>query len=101
MLDRPGTDADELLPIFAIRAELEAVSDSATLREFGREVEDGVRAAAHSGSLTEVNDVLRNWLGIALAGQALGEHVRLSRAERGAHRDRLVGQWLQARGFTG
>jgi hypothetical protein len=94
-LHRPGIDHGGLLPVFAIRAELDPVADRATMREFARQVEDGIRAAAESGSFEEINKVLREWLGIALTAQNLGAHVALDRAARRANLDTLVERWVQ------
>lgn len=94
-LHHPDTD-NALLPVFAIRAELEAVSDRATMREFAREVEDGIRAAAESGSFEAINKSLVNWLRIALTCQDLKNgYARLDRAERGRRGVELVDCWLR------
>jgi len=95
-LGRPGTVSAELLPVFAIRAELEPLADRATMREFARQVEDGIRAAAESGSFEAINTVLLGWLRIALTGQDLPNgYARLGRTERSARGAELVERWLQ------
>jgi hypothetical protein len=93
-LDRPGTASAELLPVFAIRAELEAVSDRATMREFAKQVEDGIRAAADSGSFEAINATLRDWLRIALVAQGIDTYAKLGREQREARGADLVDRWL-------
>jgi hypothetical protein len=93
-LDRPGTDHDRLLPVFAIRAELEANADRATLERFAAEVEHAIRVAAQAGTVEPVNDVLRDWLRIALAVQDEA-YSGLAREERGRRGKELVERWIQ------
>jgi len=95
-LHRPGTDHGTLLPVFAIRAELETISDRATMREFALEVEAAIQVAAGKGSVEPVNEVLRAWLRIALTGQDMANYASLDRAERGRRGEELVDRWIQA-----
>lgn len=93
-LPRPGTDHDGLLPVFAIRAELEANADQATLNRFGGEVEHAIRVAADEGSVEPVNRVLRGWLRIALTAQD-ESYFALSRDDRGQRGEQLVERWIR------
>jgi hypothetical protein len=93
-LHRPGTDHDELLPVFAIRAELEVNADQATLNRFGAEVEHAIRVAADEGSVEPVNGVLRTWLRIALTAQD-ESYFALSRDDRGRRGEQLIERWVQ------
>lgn len=93
-LHHPGTD-NALLPVFAIRAELEANADQATLARFGAEVERAIRVAAQAGTVAPVNDVLRDWLRVALVAQDLDGYAGLPREARARRGEQLVDRWIQ------
>lgn len=97
-LHRAEADRDALLPMFAVRAELEANADTATLEAFGHAVQRGIQAAAETGTVAPVNEVLRTWLRIAFVAQDSATHIRLSPAEREQRLARLMEHWLQANG---
>lgn len=85
-----------LLPVFAIRAELEANADRVSLEHFGAEVEHAIRVAARAGTVAPVNDVLRDWLRVALVAQDLDGYAGLPREARAQRGKELADRWIQA-----
>lgn len=94
-IERPRTDQPEPMPsVFAVRAELEANADSATLAFFGREVDAAIRHAADTGSFDRLAATLRRWLGIALQAKNPELLSGLDINGRGELQARLVREWL-------
>lgn len=86
----------ELLPVFAIHAELARSPGTGLLDSFAQNVERDIRVAAAKGSLEQLNQTLRMWLWIALAVQDLkrgfGDLDEVAQQARG---DYLVERWLK------
>lgn len=75
--------------ILAVRDHLAPFSD---LAPFESDVEASIRRGARTGSLDDLAQTLRTWLGTALQAQWAAE----GRLARGSEREAAVGAWIAA-----
>jgi hypothetical protein len=85
-----ATHPNRLLPVFAVRAELEQHSD---LAHFDREVDAAIEHAAATGSFARLHEVLRAWLGVALSAKNADQHCRVPFEQRGENLERMIRTW--------
>jgi len=78
-----------LLSILAVRDQLAPFSE---LAPFESDVEASIRRSARTGSLDDLAQTLRTWLGIALQARWAAE----GRLVRGSEREAAVDAWITA-----
>ena len=78
-----------LLSILAVRDQLASFSD---LAPFESDVEASIRRSARTGSLDDLAQTLRSWLGIALQARWAAD----GRLVRGSEREVAVDAWITA-----
>lgn len=93
-LDRAGTGRpDPPLPLFAVRAELERVTN---ISPFDRWVELALQRAEKTGDFTQFHQELHGWLNTALSGKHQEQLLAVPYEERDEVLTQLAREWIAA-----
>jgi len=88
----PAADAEPLLPVFAVRAELAPHTD---ISFFDRQVDAAIAHGARTGDFTQLRKGLRGWLQAALSAKHIGELAGQPMEERTRILARLTDEWIE------